>query len=264
MSTYLFDNAGVPARSRLDALEHCFDKVTTANLEALGLGEGWNCLEVGGGNGSIAHWLAERVGPAGKVVTTDIDTSLVRPAVENLEIRRHDIVTDELEEAYFDLVHARLVLIHVPRRQHVLERIFRALKPGGRLLIEEFDVTWQAPVLCAPEGVDVGLFHKVSGGIHRLLEDAGMDSGWARAAYARFAQVGYTGLGYRGFCEVWKGGSIGASLHRANAMQLADELINDGMATEEELKTFLALTEDPRFAVSSYLMLATWGCRPIG
>ncbi|HEX6077497.1 MAG TPA: class I SAM-dependent methyltransferase [Micromonosporaceae bacterium] len=264
MSTYLFDNAGVPARARLDGLEYCFDKVTTSNIEGLGVSEGWNCLEVGGGNGSIGHWLADRVGPAGKVVATDIDTTLMRPAVGNLEIRHHDIVNDELEEAYYDLVHARLVLLHIPQRRQAVERIFRALKPGGYLLLEELDVTWHLPVLSAPDEASVEVFHKVSGGVHKLLNQAGMDSAWARTAYASLTESGYADLGYRGYCDVWRGGSIGASLHRANALQVADKLTANGLATEAELDAFLTLIEDPRFAVSSYLMLATWGRRPTG
>lgn len=263
MSTYLFENAAAPSQSRLDSLEYCFDGVTRANIEALGISTGWRCLEIGGGNGSVAHWLAERVGRSGTVVATDIDPSLMRRAVGNLEIRQHNIVTDELPEGHFDLVHARLVLLHLPQRRQVVERIFHALKPGGYLLIEDFDVTWQLPVLAAPDQASSELFHKVVNGIHELLCQAGMSRAWAREAYACLTQVGYTQLGYRGFCDVWKGGSIGASLHHANAMQVAENLIANGTATQQELDAFSTLTEDPRFAVSSYLLLSTWGRRPI-
>jgi hypothetical protein len=145
-----------------------------------------------------------------------------------------------------------------------VERIFHALKPGGYLLIEDFDVTWRFPVLASPDKEGSELFWKVVNGIHELLCQAGMDLAWAREAYESLTEVGYTQLGYRGFCDVWKGGSIGASLHHANAMQVAENLIANGMATERELDAFAALIEDPRFAVSSYLMLATWGRRPIG
>jgi ubiquinone/menaquinone biosynthesis C-methylase UbiE len=34
---------------------------------------GWRCLEVGGGYGSMAAWLAEKAGPTGHVVVTDAD-----------------------------------------------------------------------------------------------------------------------------------------------------------------------------------------------
>ena len=34
---------------------------------------GWHCLEVGGGGGTVAHWMAERCAPGGSVLCTDID-----------------------------------------------------------------------------------------------------------------------------------------------------------------------------------------------
>lgn len=262
MSTYLFDNAAPPAGERFTSLEHCYDKATTRNLETLGVSAGWRCLEVGGGGGSIAHWLAGRVGSTGRVIATDIDPTRMRPALGDVEIRRHDIVADDLEESYFDLVHARLVLLHLPQRRQVVERIFHALRPGGYLLLEEFDVTWSPPVLAAPGNGDAELFWKVVAGIHRLLVESGMDPEWARTAYSSLDEFGYTDLGFAGFCEPWRGGSAGARLHGANAAQIADRLCARGLVAESELDAFMALIKDPRFAVSSYLMLATWGRRP--
>ena len=40
-------------RERLDALEAAIDPTSRRHLEALGVGPGWTCLEVGGGGGSI-------------------------------------------------------------------------------------------------------------------------------------------------------------------------------------------------------------------
>ena len=65
---------------------------------ARGVGPGWRCLEVGAGAGSIAGWLADRVGPSGQVIATDLDTRfLEQQARPNLEVRRHDVVRDPLE-----------------------------------------------------------------------------------------------------------------------------------------------------------------------
>jgi len=65
-----------------------------------GIASGWSCLEIGAGDGSVARWMAARVGPAGFVLATDIDPRFVledsgaNPA--NMEVRVHDIVTDSL------------------------------------------------------------------------------------------------------------------------------------------------------------------------
>jgi ubiquinone/menaquinone biosynthesis C-methylase UbiE len=138
---YALDNAAVQAGDRFSALSELFDAGTIHHIEQRGITSGWHCLEVGGGGGSIATWLSERVGRPGRVLVTDINTrfldSLQHP---NLEVRRHNIVTDPLPEGAFDLIHARLVLMHLPERDAVLTRLIKALKPGGWLLDEEFDV----------------------------------------------------------------------------------------------------------------------------
>jgi ubiquinone/menaquinone biosynthesis C-methylase UbiE len=137
MSDYVFGTTDLVDRQR-EAMQRCLDPVTRARLADLGVGPGWRCLEVGGGGGSIARWLADRVGPTGHVLATELDPGGLRCG-ERLEVRQHDIVEDELPEAAFDLVHARLVLLHLPKRRQALTRMVRALRPGGHLLLGEFD-----------------------------------------------------------------------------------------------------------------------------
>ncbi|HET9109188.1 MAG TPA: hypothetical protein VFN78_00040, partial [Ktedonobacterales bacterium] len=72
MADYLLDNAWQEQDRRLARLEAWFDPGTIQHLEALGVGPGWRCLEVGAGAGSIAAWLCNRVGPEGSVLATDI------------------------------------------------------------------------------------------------------------------------------------------------------------------------------------------------
>ena len=82
---------------RLAGIEATWDPGTRALLDSLGIGRGWRCLEAGAGGGSIATWMAERVGPEGSVLAVDLDTTLVeRLAGEVLEVRRHDLLRDEL------------------------------------------------------------------------------------------------------------------------------------------------------------------------
>ena len=111
---YLLDNAWQDARRRLALLERWLDPGTIHQLQTLGVRAGWRCLTVGAGGGSITEWLCRQVGPSGHVVATDINTRFLE-ALEypNLEVRRHDILTDDLEPAVFDLVHVRFVLMHL-------------------------------------------------------------------------------------------------------------------------------------------------------
>jgi 2-polyprenyl-3-methyl-5-hydroxy-6-metoxy-1,4-benzoquinol methylase len=119
---------------RLGLLEEIFDPVSRRRRS--GVQAGWRCLEVGAGRGSMAVWLAERVGPSGGVVATDIDVSyLERLDARNLEVRRHNILEDSLdalEPGSFDAVCSRLMLFHlVGRQEQALRQMMLCLKPGG-------------------------------------------------------------------------------------------------------------------------------------
>ena len=63
----------------------------------LGVGPGWRCLDVGDGDGSVARWLAGRVGPEGRVTATDLNPRFLGGHGQpNLEVRRHNILEDSL------------------------------------------------------------------------------------------------------------------------------------------------------------------------
>ena len=94
---YLLDNAAHQTSSRFSGLEIGLDENTKARLSALGIAAGWQCLEVGAGSGSIARWMAERVGARGYVLATDIDTRWIQSnGLSQLEVQRHDVVADPL------------------------------------------------------------------------------------------------------------------------------------------------------------------------
>jgi ubiquinone/menaquinone biosynthesis C-methylase UbiE len=142
--TYLLDNSWERARERLGMLGAFLDPGTIRHLEGLGVDEGWRCWEVGGGGGSIAAWLCRRVGQSGRVVATDIDPRFLAALEEpNLEVHQSDIAASPVERGTFDLVHARLLLEHVPDRDAALRHMAAGLKPNGWLLLEEMDhVNW--------------------------------------------------------------------------------------------------------------------------
>ncbi len=106
MAKYTLDNAWERAKRRLTLLEQHLDPMTQRRLVMLGLGLGWNVLEVGGGGGSIAQWLCGRVGTDGHVMATDIDIRFLQKISEkNFEAVSHDITTEDLPAGKFHLVH---------------------------------------------------------------------------------------------------------------------------------------------------------------
>lgn len=60
-------------RRRLTLLEDRYDPGTIRRGVDIGIARDWSWLEAGAGAGSIARWLAHRVGPTGRVVAIDLD-----------------------------------------------------------------------------------------------------------------------------------------------------------------------------------------------
>ena len=74
---YAFPHAGADERRRLELFAERLDPLMLRRIKALDLAPGARCLEVGGGRGSIARWLCEYVGPAGRVTATDLETAFL-------------------------------------------------------------------------------------------------------------------------------------------------------------------------------------------
>ena len=74
------------------------------------------------------------------VTAIDIDTRFIdQLASDSIEVRRVDLREDELPQDEFDLVHARLVLEHLTDRRQILDRLVATLRPGGWIVIEDYD-----------------------------------------------------------------------------------------------------------------------------
>ncbi|MEU9468684.1 class I SAM-dependent methyltransferase [Streptomyces avermitilis] len=260
-SGYAFDNTSERAGSRYDVLESTYDPVTFARLAGLGVAPGMRCLEVGAGAGSVAAWLAERVGPDGSVLATDIEPRWLGelPATGNVRVVRHDIAQEDLPEGQFDLIHARLVLLHLPERQAALDRMVRALRPGGRLVLDEFDCGW-VPVLSAPSPESADLFERTHDAVMGVLTRAGADIRWGLHAYGALRVIGLAEVGSATWAEAWVGGSRGIRLHQVNIRDLDGQLTGGGL-TADDLDRCLRLLDDPSFAVNSYPLITTWGRR---
>jgi ubiquinone/menaquinone biosynthesis C-methylase UbiE len=181
VSQYVFTNAWELAEHRLRALELTHDTATGRRLDAAGVGEGWRCLEVGAGHGSVARLLRDRVGPSGTVVAVDIDARLLSD-VPGIDVVELDVVHDPLPEGLFDLVHTRMVLMHLPARDAVLPRLASVLRPGGVLLLEEQDVFPLEPA--------EGAYGAAWTAFIAAMAPAGVDPRWARRLPARCACLG--------------------------------------------------------------------------
>jgi ubiquinone/menaquinone biosynthesis C-methylase UbiE len=267
-TNYIFDNAAEDETAqRFGSLDTIYNPRTFAFLEAAGIAPGCKCLEVGGGSGGVAAWMAERVGPQGSVLVTDIEPRFIERSpcgtFPNVELRRHDIGVDPLPEAAFDLVHARLVLLHVPQRHLALEKIIRSLKPGGRLVIEEFDARLVDRTTPLPDDPRAKAFKRVIDALFRLMVERGFDVDWPRGLYRRFKAAGLIEVGMEGHMAVREGASAGAALDAANLTQIRKEAVIRGLVTNAEIDAALAALGATDFAMFSPILFTAWGRLPM-
>lgn len=261
--SYLIDKEKEEARRRLLLLARAEDPGTIACLERIDIKPGWRCLEVGAGAGTIAKWLDQRATPGGHVVATDIETIFIEPLRSpTLEVRRHDIVADALEAEAYDLVHTRQVLMHLPERETVLEKLVKAVKPGGWLLIEDADAVTDGPDPTAPEAMQ-SLYRKVVGEIYAFVQSKGIDPHFGTKVFGLLRQQGFEDLHAEGRVFMYRGDpEEEASSHVPAFVELKDMIVERGAVTGTEYDEFIALTRNPDFAWREGLTMACWGRKP--
>ena len=255
---YLLDNQQREAGERFDAFATLFDPTTFRHIEALGIEPGWRCWEVGAGGTSVMSWLARKVGPDGTVVATDIDTSRLAPVDHPpVETRVHDVGAQEPPGEGFDLVHARLVLVHVPDRDRALRSMIQALRPGGWLLIEDADPALQ-PLTCPDEsGPEQRLANRLRRGFRGLLAERGADLAYGRRLPRLLREAGLHEVEADGFFPM--ASPACTALEAATVRQIRDRLLDAGLATAEEIEQHLANVEAGDMDLTTAPMISAWG-----
>ena len=248
--------------ARLRLIEAEWDPQTIRHLEAIGVGAGWHCLEVGAGAGSVVRWLSERVGPTGRVVAADINPRFLGGLREpNVEVRRCDITRDEIELGRYDLVHCRHLVIHMDDAADVLRRMTAALRPGGWLLVEE-------PDLGAVEAVDQA--HPLAGPFdyaHRkqtefASADGIFDSRFGKTLPVHMEGLGLIEVGNEGFVRVYRGGDPQSRMWIQTWQHTNDRMISEGALTESEVADMRRAYEDPTFIYRGAVTQSIWGRKP--
>src|SRR4051794_12906570 len=252
---YLLDNGQPQAGSRFDALSALFDASTFRHLERFGLQPDWHCWEVGAGGPTVAGWLTERVG---RVLATDIDLSWL-PADAPYDVLRHDVGT-EPPPGDFDLIHARLVLVHVPLRDAALRALVGALRPGGWLLLEEADPALQ-PLVCPDEYDDAtALANRLKTGFRELMKARGVDLAYGRTLPRRLRRLGLVDVEADAYFPMT--GPACTALERATVEQIRERLVAAGLAGDGDIEQHLRNVDSGALDLATSPLVSAWGSKP--
>jgi ubiquinone/menaquinone biosynthesis C-methylase UbiE len=164
-------------------------------LELANLRPGSRVLDVAAGTGDQTLMAAERVGPTGHVLATDISVNMLKLASEaareaglrNVETRVIDADDIDLDESSFDAVICRQGLMFFANPGKALAAMHRAVRPQGKVVALVWSTEKKNPYLGipfaivrrignmpAPAAGQPGMFALAEpGGLERLFRAAG-------------------------------------------------------------------------------------------
>ncbi len=243
-------------RVRLSMLARTLDPGTFRLLERVGVEPGMHVLEMGAGTGSVSAWLAERVGPQGRVMSTDIDLRFHADMPPNVIVRQHDAARDRLPAQHFHLVHARAVIQHIPERVEVLAKLADALRPAGAMVIEDGAMAEFAEQTL-PEPL---------GSVHRMVATAAMSQwrdpnagvrvlGWMR-------DLGLQDLDARGSVRIMRPREASGEWWFLALERAVPRLVEAGVVPKSDAATALEQMRAPGFAMLGPTSIATIGRKP--
>jgi ubiquinone/menaquinone biosynthesis C-methylase UbiE len=244
-------------QDRLRMLARVADSRTRRALVDVGIAPGWHCVDVGSGAGSIAAWMAEQVGPAGRVLSLDVDTRFQPASAGVVEVRAIDVTSEPIGENEFDLVHARALLQHLAQREAVLDAMVAAAKPGGWIVVSDIDwIQYDAQPVPEPFAT-----------LSRILRDLsssqnGYDGTWGRMLIDAFTARGLADVDGRG--EVWtmRGGTDSAEWYVAALERALDVLPAEVFPAGFDPRIAIAQAREPSFAILSPISVTAWGRKP--
>lgn len=255
------DNPVADERARLDRITALYDPASRQRIAALPVVfEGARVLEVAGGTGSIAAWLADLTGNT--VIVTDLDTRHLEARGDNrLQIRHHDILAGPPEPSAFDLVHARLLISHLVGDEDLaIGNMVEALRPGGWLVLEDTDYTI-GPSLSPDHPGGPATERLKNDAADDILADGLLDSRAGRHLPAYLARAGLVDVGHDGRAAIQRGGD-GWALQIIEGYGLLEERLRSKVVDDKTWQTAMAAWRDPDYAFVSPLDVGAWGRKP--
>ena len=256
--------------ARLDGQAAAIAGATDAVLRAAGIGGAMRVLDLGTGLGHVAFQVAGMLAPEGSVLGVDRAKRLLEVAeqrraaasVENVRFVQADVRAFTPGEP-LDAIVARLLLFHLPDREAVLRRQLDALRPGGTMVLVEFDLGTSRTEPRVP------LVETVQGWVEAAFRLAGADPHIGARAAELLRRAGFVDVSTFGIQSYFgPADPIGPMLLAGVACSLAPQIVAQGIAAEDELgpDTLQARIAEEIAAHDAVILppavVGAWGSRP--
>ena len=242
---------------RLDAMARMHDPATRARLSAI-VRPGMRCLDVGAGLGRISGWLAEHAAP-GEVTALDKDIHLLNALPDvfpTVQVIAADITDESLDFGKFDLVHSRMLLMHLRERVEIFTKLTDWVAPGGWIVLAD---GVESTMTSAPESP----FRKLMERHWRTLERSiGTDRAWALRYPELLREAGFVDIGVEMYQPPITSTSPAGRFWSLNFGHLRDRILADGLIDEELFEAGVNAMHEPGFADLSMGLVTAWARKP--
>jgi arsenite methyltransferase len=230
-------------------------------MALLQLAPGESVLEIGSGNGMMAHDMALAVGELGNITGLDISGAMVTMArghcagLPNVTFVEADAVTLPFADRSFDVVTITQCLCLVADIDAAVGELARVLKPGGRAVILETDwdtLVWNST---KPDLMDK---------IMRLYKDAYVDARLPRRLGRLLKSAGIEVTGHDQFAMLnWSFERDSYSGHQVafvkEMMNASDAVTGAELADWEQGIMAMAQADEYFFSLNRYIFICSKG-----
>jgi SAM-dependent methyltransferase len=227
---------GGDAVGRLNVLHQIFSPTGREALVEAGIAEGMRVADFGCGAGATSRWLASLVGVSGSVTGIDVHAPQIEEAsrlsaeegVANVRFVTADACGTRLPGNHFDLVYCRFLLLHLTDPASCLREMWRVLKPGGIVVVEDGDLAAACSV--PPTALDAfgSLFS-------RLGPTRGVDYSLANRLWHLVADAGFTITNVKVHQPSERAGLVGLLL-KWSVAEAGPAMVEAGLLTSEQLQ----------------------------
>ena len=249
---------------RLRRQSKMLEPITLSVLDRIGLSAGKSCLDLGCGPGEVMRLMAQRVGPTGRIVGIDVDAKLGREMLSILRSKGYQQCSfiegnveslEQIDSDRFDLVFARLLLMHLDDPILALRKMYSLVRPGGRIVVQDF---YFSTIDSYPDVETVAELKKVFFGVYNK-EGRETRMGIKLPGFFIEAGIGHPdGADVTGFLLPSR---VGAEMLAAVYRSVLPLALKHGVTTEERSAWFfeeIRRSDSPSYYILWPLLISAW------